>query len=165
MPEFNGITIIPAYGEKEGIRLLFTEYTQYLVDNDPVFASYLELQNYDDELNDLEHKYGMPDGRLYIAKDGERPVGCIGFMRLDGEGCELKRLYVRPEYRGRGLARFLTELAISEAKAAGYGFVLLDTLPFLVGAQKLYESMGFYRIEKYNDSPMENAIYLRLDLK
>ena len=160
-----GYELVPAYSHKAEVKELFTEYTDMLVEGESRFKQYLDIQNYDDELNDLEHKYGMPDGRLYIAKDGERPVGCIGFKRLDGEGCEMKRLYVVPEYRGRGLARFLTELAISEAKAAGYGFILLDTLPFLVGAQKLYESMGFYRIEKYNDSPMENAIYLRLDLK
>ena len=165
MPEFKGISIIPAYGETEGIRKLFTEYTQMLVDNDPVFASYLELQNFDDELNDLEKKYGAPDGRLYIAKDGESCVGCIGLKRIDRESCELKRLYVVPEYRGIGLARFMSGLVVSEAKKAGYDYMLLDTLPFLIGAQKLYESLGFYRIEKYNDSPMENAIYLRLDLK
>lgn len=157
--------IIPAFSEKEKIRELFTEYTQMLVDNDPVFASYLELQNYDDELRDLEHKYGPPSGRLYIALCDGKAAGCIGLKRENDECAELKRLYVRPEYRGRGLAEYLARMILSDAKTAGYSCLLLDTLPFLQAAQRLYRKIGFYEIEKYNDSPMENATYMRYDVR
>ena len=155
--------IIPAFSEKEKIAELFGEYTQYLVDNDPVFAEYLAIQKYDDELNDLEHKYGMPDGRLYIALDGDKAAGCVGLRKIDDDACELKRMYVRPEYRGRGLARFFGEMIMREGAEIGYKYMLLDTLPFLKAAQSLYKKLGFYEINRYNNSPMEDAIYMRYD--
>ena len=161
---FREFEIVPAYEHAEQIAELFSEYTQMLMDNDPDFAGYLELQRYDDELADLHHKYGEPDGRLYIACLEGRSAGCVGMKRQDEHSCELKRLYVRPEYRGRGLARCLTELILGEAKKAGYERVLLDTLPFLAEAQALYKSLGFYEIPKYLESPMEDAIYMRYDL-
>ena len=161
---FREFEIVPAYERAEQIAELFSEYTQMLMDNDHDFAGYLELQKYDDELADLKYKYGEPDGRIYIAYLGGRSAGCVGMKRQDERSCELKRLYVRPEYRGRGLARYLSELILSEAKKAGYERVLLDTLPFLGEAQALYKSLGFYEIPKYLESPMEDAIYMRYDL-
>ena len=161
---FREFEIVPAYEHAEQIAELFSEYTQMLMDNDHDFAGYLELQKYDDELADLKYKYGEPDGRIYIAYLGGRSAGCVGMKRQDERSCELKRLYVRPEYRGRGLARYLSELILSEAKKAGYERVLLDTLPFLGEAQALYKSLGFYEIPKYLKSPMEDAIYMRYDL-
>ena len=162
--EYKGYEIIPAFSEKEQLRELFGEYTRYLIDNDPVFASYLELQSYDDELNNLEHKYAPPEGRLYIALRDGRAAGCIGLKRIDEKSCELKRMYVRPEHRGQGLAGFLGRLILDEAKKAGYEYILLDTLPFLTDAQRLYRRLGFYEIPKYNDSPMSGATYMRYDL-
>lgn len=161
---FKEFEIVPAYEHGDEIAELFSEYTQMLKDNDPTVAAYLELQNYDDELADLRHKYGEPDGRLYIAYLGDKAVGCVGMKRQTESACELKRLYIRPEYRGRGLARYLSELILSEAKKAGYKSVLLDTLDFLKDAQALYKRLGFHEIPKYNDSPMENAIYMEYDL-
>lgn len=155
--------IVPAFSEKEKIAELFSEYTQYLVDNDPVFAEYLKLQKFDDELSDLEHKYGLPYGRLYIVLDGDKAAGCVGLLKMNDETCELKRMYVRPEYRGRGLARFLGEMIMREGAEIGYKYMQLDTLPFLTSAQSLYRKLGFYEIEKYNNSPMENATYMRYD--
>ncbi|MFR6425050.1 MAG: GNAT family N-acetyltransferase [Oscillospiraceae bacterium] len=90
-----------AYDTPETIRELFTEYTRMLVENEPAFQTYLDLQDYAAELADLTKKYGLPHGRLYIAWCDDRPVGCIGLRRLDDETCELKRLYVRPAYRGQ----------------------------------------------------------------
>lgn len=162
--EYNEFTIVPALAYKDELRELFSEYTQMLVDNDPVFASYLTLQNYDDEIAHLEHKYAPPSGRMYIVFCGDKVCGCGGLMRYDDNACELKRMYVRPEYRGRGLAAFLGRLILDEAKKAGYSYVLLDTLPFLQSAQRLYRRLGFYEIEKYNDSPMQDATYMRFDL-
>ena len=165
MIKYGDFTILPALEHKDGLRELFAEYTQMLVDNDPVFASYLELQNYDDEIENLERKYAPPSGRMFIVFRGSELCGCGGLMRYDDDACELKRMYVRPEFRGRGLASFLGRLILDEAKNAGYSYVLLDTLPFLQSAQRLYRRLGFYEIEKYNDSPMENATYMRYDLR
>ncbi len=156
--------ILPAYSHREEIGELFREYTDMLIEGDPSFREYLDIQNYDDELLHLEHKYGMPDGRLYIVLDGEQAVGCIGLRKIDEENCELKRLYIRPAWRGRGLSRKLMDLILADAREIGYRTMLLDTLPFLKTALKLYQDYGFVEIDRYNDSPMDTSIYLKLDL-
>ena len=143
---------------------LFREYTDMLVENDPSFAYYLELQDYDEELRHLEGKYGPPRGALILALEDGGAAGCIALKEMDGERCELKRLYVRPAFRGRGLGRTLTDMIISRARAAGYKEMLLDTLPFLQSAQRIYRAAGFREIEKYNDSPMDGATYMKLEL-
>ena len=159
------IEIIPGYERPEEIGALFDEYTAMLVENDPSFAAYLAQQRYDDELRHLEAKYGAPAGRLYLARCGGESAGCIALRRIDGSRCELKRLYVRPAFRGRGLGRALTERLIDDARGIGYREMLLDTLPFLREAIALYRSLGFEEIPIYNDSPMTDAIYLHLKLK
>ena len=126
---------------------------------------YLEIQNYDDELRHLEAKYGMPDGRLYLLYCDEQLAGCIGLRKIDDANCEMKRLYVRPEFRGRHLGDVLVEKIIEDAKEIGYSYVLLDTLPFLESAINLYENFGFYEIDSYNDSPMDTSIYMKLNLQ
>ena len=143
---------------------LFREYTDMLVAGDPKFAYYLELQDYDEELRHLEHKYGPPRGRLILAREDGEAVGCIAIKEIDETRCELKRLYVRPAWRGRGLGRRLTEMDIAAARKMGYREMLLDTLPFLQAAQRLYRSIGFREIERYNDSPMDDATYMKLEL-
>ena len=82
------------------VNTLFSEYTQMLVDNDPAFGEYLAIQNYEEELKHLREKYGMPEGRLYLAYCGGQLAGCIGLGKIDDVRCEMKRLYVRPEFRG-----------------------------------------------------------------
>jgi len=159
------IEIINALEEPEEVRALFKEYTDYLCENDPVFKSYLELQNYDDELSDLSVKYGGQHGRLYLARRGGRSLGCIGIKDFGGGVCELKRLYVRPEARGARLGERLVELVLNEAADMGYEYMKLDTLPFLEAAKHIYLKAGFYEIEKYLASPMENSTYLCYDLK
>lgn len=143
---------------------LFSEYTQMLVDGDPAFRDYLAVQNYDGELAHLEQKYGRPAGRLYLADWDGVLAGCIGLRRLDDARCEMKRLYVRPAFRGRHIAQTLAERLLEEARGMGYRAMLLDTLPFLESALGLYRKLGFYDIPCYNDSPMETSIYLRKDL-
>lgn len=146
------------------IAALFDEYMAMLVEGDPSFAAYLELQRYDDELRDLRQKYGEPAGRLYLALCDGTPAGCIALHPLDDKRCELKRLYVRPAFRRGGLGRMLSERIIADARQIGYREMLLDTLPFLTEAIALYRSLGFREILQYNDSPMTDAIYLRLEL-
>ena len=158
------IEILPAYGRPEEVRRLFGEYTDMLVAGDPSFREYLAVQHYDAELENLEAKYGPPAGRLYLACCGGEAAGCIGLRRLDARRCEMKRLYVRPAFRGRRIGPLLVERVIADAREIGYAQMLLDTLPFLRSAINLYKKYGFYRIESYNDSPMDTSIYMCLDL-
>ena len=137
------------YATPGAVRELFTEYTQMLVAHDPYFQAYLDLQHYDAEVADLTQKHGLPDGRL---------------RRLDDTTCELKRLYVRPAFRGRGIAGVMMQRILDDARAIGYTVMLLDTLPFLTSAIKMYRALGFYDIPPYNDSPLDTTIFLRLDL-
>jgi len=158
------IRIVEAFNYKQEIKALFKEYTDMLVYNDPVFAKYLDQQNYDKELENLEKKYGLPLGRLYIAFDGEQVVGCIALKQMDTESGELKRLYVKEQYRKCGIGSILVDKIITDAREIGYSYLKLDTLPFLNSAIKIYESKGFERIAKFNDSPMDSGIYMQLKL-
>ena len=106
----------------------------------------------------------MPDGRLYLALADGAPAGCIGLRKIDDTSCELKRLYIRPAYRGQGMSRVLMDRILADARAIGYKVMLLDTLPFLQTALRLYKAYGFEEIERYNDSPMDTSIYMRLTL-
>jgi ribosomal protein S18 acetylase RimI-like enzyme len=153
-----------AYDVPDTVGFLFREYTDQLVADRPDFAQYLALQHYELELSDLQGKYGLPDGRLYVLWADDEPAGCIALKKIDGHACELKRLYVRPVYRGRHFAQMLTAQFLSDAKAIGYQTVLLDTFPFLTPAIALYRRMGFYDIPSYNGTPLSGMIYLRLDL-
>lgn len=156
--------IAPAFDRKNEIKELFTEYTQMLIDGDSRFKEYLDIQNYDDEVDHLEKKYGPPGGRLYLAYVDSQVAGCIGMRKLDEENCEMKRLYVKPEFRRNGLGKILVDRIISDAKKEGYRHIFLDTLPFLESALKMYKAYGFYEIPCYNDSPMDTSIFLKLDL-
>ncbi len=158
------IELFEAYSHKEETKILFTEYTNMLIENDNDFSEYLKKQNYDDELEHLENKYGLPYGRLYLAFYDGKLAGCIGLRKIDNGNCELKRLYVKPEFRGNNIGRFLVEQIIKDARIIGYKHILLDTFPFLETAIKLYKHFGFYEIESYNNSPMNNLIYLKFDL-
>lgn len=158
------IELVPAYPHKEEIKQLFTEYTNMLMEGDSSFKKYLEIQNYDEELEHIEIKYGMPEGRLYLAYYDGKLAGCIGLRKMDDSDCEMKRLYVRPEFRGKHIGEYLVKEIIKEAKEIGYSHIFLDTLPFLKSALKLYEKFGFYQIECYNNSPMHTSIFMKLDL-
>ena len=107
------------YATPEAVRELFAEYTHMLVAHDPYFQAYLDLQHYDAEVADPTQKYGLPDGRLYVAWCDGQPAGCIALRRLDGTTCELKRLYVRPAFRGRGIAGAMMQRILDDARAIG----------------------------------------------
>ena len=158
------VKILPAYDFSQEIKLLFSEYTDILIEGDPSFKEYLEIQNYDDELKHLEKKYGLPYGRLYLVYYNNEVAGCIGLKKIDEKNCEMKRLYVRPKFRGKQIGEQLIEKIIKDAKEIGYSYMLLDTLPFLKGAIYLYKKYGFYEIASYNNSPMDTSIYMKLDL-
>ncbi len=158
-------SLVSGHEHTEDVCALFTEYTQMLVDHDPLVAGYLSLQRYDAEIADLAVKYGSPYGRLYlcIADDGTA-AGCVALKKIDDTFGELKRLYVKPSYRGNGIARRMVGKILEDAAQIGYQAVLLDTLPFLHEAIELYHGLGFYDIPSYNNSPMESCIYMRFDL-
>lgn len=158
------VKIVPAYHYPQEIGDLFSEYTNMLIENDSSFQEYLEVQHYELELEDLKVKYGLPGGRLYLALYGEKAAGCIGLKRIDDQRCEMKRLYVRPQFRGKKIGEQLVQQIIADAKKIGYSHMLLDTLPFLKSAIHIYEKLGFYIAERYNDSPMSTSIYMKLDL-
>ena len=161
----NKLTVLPAYDSPQEICRLFSEYTDMLIKGAPAFKQYLDLQHYDEELKHLETKYGRPYGRLYLAYFDGKPAGCIGLKMIDETNCEMKRLYVRPEFRGKHIGGALVRQIIADAKEIGYSHMFLDTLPFLKNAISMYKSYGFYEIPSYNNSPMEGLVYLRLDLK
>lgn len=158
------LKIIPAYDYRNEIGILFSEYTQMLIAGDRSFQKYLDIQHYDEELEHLDIKYGLPNGRLYIAFYNGELAGCIGLRKIDEQNCEMKRLYVRPDFRGKHIGSKLVQQIIKDAKEIGYSHILLDTLPFLKSALHLYQTYGFYEIPSYNNSPMSTSIYMKLDL-
>lgn len=159
-----GLKLISAYGHVQEVGQLFTEYTEMLIAEDLSFKEYLDIQNYDEELDHLDEKYGQPFGRLYLAYYDEELAGCIGLKKIDENNCEMKRLYVRSGFRGKHIGSRLIEQIIEDAKRIGYSHMWLDTLPFLESAIHLYREYGFYETDSYNDSPMSTSIYMKLDL-
>jgi GNAT superfamily N-acetyltransferase len=135
-------------------RKLFREYETW-------FGISLCFQNFDDEVTSLPGKYAPPDGRLYLAYDGDEPVGCIGLRSLGDGVCEMKRLYLRDVARGKGLGVALIEKVISDAVEIGYSKMRLDTYPPKMGkAVSLYEAHGFYEIPPYYHNPHEGVLFM-----
>jgi carbonic anhydrase len=141
----------------ECVRQFFRNYVAWLgVD--------LSFQRFDEEMASLPGAYSAPQGRLFFAENDGRPAGCVG-VRLFSEGvCELKRLYVEPRERGFGIGLALTLAAIKAGKALGYRRMLLDTLPAMRIAVKLYRELGFRDVPAYYQTPIEGTIFLALDL-
>jgi GNAT superfamily N-acetyltransferase len=158
------IEIKPAYHDRENILALFTEYTAMLAQVRSDIKDYLRRQNYEYELHHLDEKYGHPHGRLLIAYADGKAAGCAALRKLTETECEMKRLFVRPEFRKRGIAHALAEKLFAGARETGYRAMLLDTLPELVPALMFYEKLGFYRIPAYNDSPVAGTVFMKADL-
>ena len=147
------IDIIPGYDRIDEVRKLFSEYTAMLVSINPSFQLYLDIQHYGDEERNPSMKYQLPDGRLYLALKDNKIAGCVALRHLDDENGELKRLYVRPEFRGNGIASLLMEKIIEDAR-----------LPELESAVKLYLKLGFEFTSSYNDSPVEKTLFMKKKL-
>ncbi len=140
------------------IRRLFREYADGLeVD--------LSFQGFEEEISGLPGKYAPPEGRLLLACKENRSVGCVALRRIDASTAEMKRLYVRPEFRGKGLGRKLTESIIEASSEIDYQRLRLDTLPGKMDrAIAMYRSLGFKSIERYYNNPYDEAAYMELFL-
>jgi len=145
----------------EEIRLareLFEEYAAGLGIN-------LCFQNFDNELATLPGAYVPPTGRLFLAVAGNDTAGCVALRKIADDVCEMKRLYVRPEFRGTGLGHTLTEAIIVAAREIGYRRMRLDTLPGRMDrAIAMYRSVGFKEIGPYYSNPVESALFMELEL-
>ncbi len=146
------------HAEIEHVRQFFRNYAAWLgVD--------LGFQNFGEEMASLPGAYAAPAGRLFFAELDGKPAGCVG-IRPSTEGiCEMKRLYVEPEARGAGVGRELALAAIKAAKVLGYRRVMLDTLPAMRIAVKLYRELGFKEAPAYYPTPVEGTMFLSLDLE
>ncbi len=140
----------------ETVRMLFREYESWL-------GMDLCFQGFEQELADLPGKYAEPDGRLFLASDDGTPLGCAALRKLENGVCEMKRLYLRPEARGRGLGNILIEKIIEAARSIGYQKLRLDTHPPKMGkAVSLYESHGFRPIPPYYNNPHSDVLFMEL---
>ena len=138
-------------------RALFEEYAAGLgVD--------LCFQGFAQELDALSRMYGPPRGVLLLAESSGTPTGCAALRSLESAICELKRVYVRPNFRGTGLGRRLTESAMQAARGMGYTHMRLDTLAELAAAQRLYEHLGFRDIPAYYGEPMAEQRFMEAAL-
>jgi GNAT superfamily N-acetyltransferase len=124
----------------------------------------LSFQNFDAELQHFAAEYAPPRGAFILAEDTGQYLACIGLRPFSADVGEIKRLYVVPAARGRGLGRVLVERIIAAAREVGYRSLLLDTLPFMKDAQALYLSLGFKPTAAYRFNPIEGSAFLRLDL-
>ena len=125
----------------------------------------LSFQKFDEEMASLPGAYAPPEGRLFYAENDGQPAGCVGVRPFSEGVCEMKRLYVEPAQRGFGVGRDLALAAINAAKALGYRKILLDTLPAMRIAVKLYRELGFQEAPAYYQTPIEGTIFLALDLE
>jgi ribosomal protein S18 acetylase RimI-like enzyme len=139
------------------VEALFREYVGSLAED-------ISFQNVDDELAGLPGKYARPGGVVLIAREGGEAAGAIAYRMYEPGVCEMKRLYVRPAFRGRGLARDLANELIEDARARGYRTMLLDTLASMQAARALYRDLGFVPVAPYYDNPLPGVMYMALEL-
>jgi GNAT superfamily N-acetyltransferase len=139
------------------IRALFGEYADSLgVD--------LSFQDFGRELATLPGDYAPPRGALILAEHQGAVAGCVALRPIDAEVCEMKRLFVRPAFRGARLGRALAEAILSEARRIGYSRIRLDTLPSMAEAIVLYQRLGFTDIPAYRHNPIPGARFLERSL-
>jgi putative acetyltransferase len=139
-------------------RELFLEYARSL-------GFSLCFQNFDKELEALPGHYAPPDGRLLLAEYEGQLAGCVAMRALEPGICEMKRLYLRPQMRGKGLGRALADRIVAEARQIGYRRMRLDTVePVMKDAVGMYRKLGFQEIAPYRSNPMAGAMYMELEL-
>ena len=152
-----GCAAAASSADVELARKLFREYETSL-------GISLCFQGFEEELAGLPGAYAPPRGRLLLAREGNEPAGCGALRPLADDVCEMKRLYVREAFRGRGVGRLLAESLITEGRAIGYARMRLDTLPSMTAAIPLYLSLGFREIPPYRRNPIPGALFLEKEL-
>jgi ribosomal protein S18 acetylase RimI-like enzyme len=138
-------------------RTLFLEYAASL-------GFDLSFQDFDREIASLPGDYREPTGCILLARDGDAAGGCAAVRPLADEVCEMKRLYVRPEWRGKGAGRLLAEAVLREGRARGYRRMRLDTVPGMDKAIRLYRALGFREIDPYRKNPIPGALFFEREL-
>jgi len=139
-------------------RELFLEYAQSLGMN-------LCFQNFEQELAGLPGHYAPPSGRLLLAEYKSQLAGCVALHEWEPSICEMKRLYLRSAFRGKGLGRVLAEAIVAEAQNIGYQHMRLDTIePIMKDAVEMYRKLGFREIAPYRPNPIAGAMYMELPL-
>ena len=154
------VEIAAAAAEEDFItaKQLFAEYAESLPFD-------LGFQDFDQELESFPGKYEQPDGCLLLARIDGAVAGVVGLRPLDDGACEMKRLYLRPAYRGIGLGKDLAVAVIAEARQRGYRAMRLDTLgDTMQAAISVYKKLGFREIDPYTHNPLPDAVYMELDL-
>jgi GNAT superfamily N-acetyltransferase len=149
--------VVASGPDLEEVRRLFGEYAEWV-------AVDLSFQGFAEELAGLPGDYAAPHGTLLLCQIGGSPAGCVAVRRFRDEICEMKRLYVRPAYRGHGCGPFLAGQAIEWASRAGYRRMVLDTLPSMAAAQQLYARLGFHDIAPYRFNPVPGARFMAREL-
>ena len=139
------------------VEALFREYVASLAED-------ISFQNVDDELSSLPGKYARPTGVVLIARDGKEAAGAVAYRMAEPGVCEMKRLYVRPAFRGRDIGRELANELIDDARERGYRTMLLDTLASMAAARALYRDLGFVAVAPYYDNPLPGVMYMALEL-
>lgn len=139
------------------VRHCFRSYADEFAET---IAESLRHQGFESELAGLPGEFAPPSGCLLLALVSGQPAGCVALRDLGGGTCEMKRLYVAPTGRGRGLGRLLVSEILRRAADAGYRRMVLDTLPEMAGALALYRSFGFEETAPYGDSPVGRTLYL-----
>jgi len=122
------------------------------------------FQDFAHELDTLSSEYGPPGGRFVLASWSGTFVGCGGLRRFTGSACEMKRVYVVPVHRGKGIGQAVARALIAQARQAGYTEILLDTLPSMTAAQHVYFALGFTPTDSYRHNPVPGATFLKLEL-
>ncbi len=163
MPHSSGIRLLDAWTPTlvQHVRTLFRRYAAEFAGS---IAESLSLQGFELELAGLPGRYGPPGGCLLLAMDGGLLAGCVAVRGLDPTTCEMKRLFVVPEYRGQRLGWRMVEEVVLRARSLGYARMLLDTLPEMAEAIRLYRTLGFVETDRYWDNPITRTIYLEKDL-
>ena len=136
---------------------LFREYETWLNFD-------LCFQDFETEMKNLPGDYAPPRGRLLLAYEGSRAAGCVALRPMDESVCEMKRLFVPPEFRGKGYGRLLAREIVRRARQIGYKTMRLDTVDWMKEAISLYRSLGFDEIDAYRYNPIEGAVYMELHL-
>ena len=157
-PVVKGVSFVQAESPAQiaDARELFLEYAQSL-------GFSLCFQNFDSELSNLPGDYAPPDGRLLLAEYERQVGGCVALHKLEDEICEMKRLYLRPQFRGKGLGRLIADRIIAEARQIGYHSMRLDTVePVMKDAVAMYRRIGFREIAPYCNNPIAGALYMEL---